>query len=1629
MAQSQMGEFATTGGGMSDFVDGIGTGLATVGRALTMGVSVPLAGVGVAIAKSAIDWESAFADVRKTVNITSGDVEVGFKRISDGLYAMSEAIPVSKEGLAGIAANAGQLGVAEEYILSFTRVMADLEVATNLTGEEAAAMFAQYANITGMDMGQISNLGSVIVELGNNTATTERDIAEMMHRLAGSGSIVGLTDAQIAGLGATLTSLGINAEAGGSAMSRVLSDMDSAVISNGKELKKFASIAGVSSKDFAAAWNADPISALQMFTKGLGAISDAGGDVNKALDEVGLSDVRITDMLKRLMGSGELLTDTVTMANAAWEENSALAAEAAQRYATVESKLTMLKNAVGNVATQFGNVLMPIISKAIDWATKGVKWIAGLDDGTKKLIVTVGGIAAAIGPVLLVGGKLISAFSGVIPLLALIGGGFALVYKHSDRLQAAVKHIKDSIPAWMDGMKSGYTAFTAAMQSGQGVINAAQKGLEAAFGPKVAGNVTRVLSAIQNGFKTAKAHVEAVASGVGAFIGGLIDGEGVAESLKQALAAAFGADVATRAEGVLNRINNAFAFVKTTAINFAQSAQAHFETFRTALSGVASKIAEDYSEGGVLGVLQGLGEMLHDLLQNGADLARRGAEAVREKIAEGLAMAKEWLLPKVQTWLGNLGDAYQTAKSYVVDKLPAVKNAILNGLTAAKETVVSKAQTVMTWLGDAYRSDAVQGFLGNLSGVGSTIMEKISAAKETLITKAGEMLNALGTALGSEEAKAKVTAITSVVTTIAGKITSNLGAWKTTAATLLGDLIGQLTDSGFLETTITGLGGIVTAIADGIGTAASNIVSCASTIITTLIGKFTESGFIEGLFTTAGDVVTSIAGVLGGVATNIVSAATDIGKALIKGISEIDWATVFDTAGTVITNIAGVLGGVATNIVSAATDIGKALIKGISEIDWATIFDTAGTVVTDIGAQITAVSASIYTAAADLAKALVEGIAKVDWASMVDTFGQIATGLLDNLVTAIPTVTASLTSIASSIAEGIAAIDWNGIGDSLGNIAKKLISGILDNLPATIEGVGPLVEKIGDGIVAAVSALGDAASGLISGLVEAILTPANWVKLMQLGDSICEGIAQGILHLGIDAVQLAGNLAIDVLTGIAEGVAGALTNTIVDGARALFGIEVDKELEARVHAMFDKVYTVIDAQGEQMQYSGYALMDALSAPMLTADQLTIAMQAWGVALSEGIDGAFTDAAWLGNNAVVGLFGILADKTLTEGERAKAAAVLIGAGYGDVFKNALYTSEPQVAQAAYDLIDGANTEVQAAVAALGASLPGSIQTGLESGIPILEAAANKVAEVASGAQDKVNTLADAKAVGEEAVGAVAEGQGDTGEVKKASQGVSDTITDTLEPLPGLMEELSKNGVQGMATGTLATQNEVTSAVQTVSDAAVTQALNTMSVQTGQNIGINFVRAISTGAQSMGSTLYNTIRSLGTQGVNAISGIMTEGAGSGIGRAMIQGVINGAGSMGSALNSRMRSLANSAVAAFKAALDMHSPPRVFSDIGEAIPDAVGLGADKNRDAAISSIVALAHDLEDAWNLDLDGGNVTSKPHTSSGVGSDGGGFHFHFYGDMTVRDDSDIDRISRQVYDDVVENMRGEGLVLA
>ena len=383
-----------------------------------------ITGIGIAtgfamskMVKQAISFEDAFIGVKKTVELS----EEEFKKLEKRFKDMAKTIPMTFEELSKIGEIAGQLGVTGvDNLAEFTKTIAAISVTTNMTAEQAATDFARIANVMGVPINEVDRMGSAIVDLGNNFATTEGEIVAMTMRIMGAGKTVGMNTQEVFGMSAALSALGIRSEMGGSAISRAMITIAKSVATGSDELASFAEVSGMSIDEFSAAWKDKPVEALSKVIIGLKGITESGGNTFGILEELDMKSIRITDTMLRLAGSQDGITKAVNMSKTAWEENMALTDEANKRYASMKSQLIILGNRFKILAAELGVILFPMLEKIIGAVTKLTDWFSNLSDGQKKFIVIAGVVATALA--LVIGPLLI-----MLALLPAITAGIAMV--------------------------------------------------------------------------------------------------------------------------------------------------------------------------------------------------------------------------------------------------------------------------------------------------------------------------------------------------------------------------------------------------------------------------------------------------------------------------------------------------------------------------------------------------------------------------------------------------------------------------------------------------------------------------------------------------------------------------------------------------------------------------------------------------------------------------------------------------------------------------------------------------------------------------------------------------------------------------------------------------------------------------------------------------------------------------------------------------------------------------------------------------------------------------------------------------------------------------------------------------
>ena len=403
---------------------------------IMLGATAVFAVFGGVALKSAIDFESAFAGVRKTVEAT----EPQFAALRESLLDMSTTLPATAIEIAGVAEVAGQLGIPQQAIASFTKTMIDLGESTVLNAQESAESLARFVNVMGNTQDEFENIGSTIVDLGNNFATTEDQILNMSQRVSGAAKSVGLTSQDVLALSTALSSVGVAAERGGTAFSRIIFEINSSVEEAGYRLQGFAELAGTTAQEFAETWRTAPAEGIRQVVEGVGRLAAEGGNVSATLDNLKLSGVRVQQSLLSLGGAGQLTANALRTANKAFEENTALATESERRYATAESEIRAFGNTVKKQLIDQGTQALPQLLSIIErhaeslpglfatLADSGIQIIDALANGI-PILESFARLLSAIPADLLVFGSTFALFSkilrGVAPVYVLLRSALA----------------------------------------------------------------------------------------------------------------------------------------------------------------------------------------------------------------------------------------------------------------------------------------------------------------------------------------------------------------------------------------------------------------------------------------------------------------------------------------------------------------------------------------------------------------------------------------------------------------------------------------------------------------------------------------------------------------------------------------------------------------------------------------------------------------------------------------------------------------------------------------------------------------------------------------------------------------------------------------------------------------------------------------------------------------------------------------------------------------------------------------------------------------------------------------------------------------------------------------------------
>ena len=336
----------------------VGRGVGQVGSGLVrLGERAAIAAVGGlgAVVTTAASFEDAFAGVEKTVDATDAqlaDLESTFRQ-------MARTIPVSFEELSAIGEQAGALGIAIDAIDEFTEVAATLGVTTDVSSDQAATSLGVLSNVLKLTADDYERFADVLVQLGNDGASTESAILGIAERAGAGAGLIGIAADETLAWSSAVANLGIETEAGGSALQkffvetlRNLQDDDTLAV--------MAETAGMTGDAFVQAFDKDASGALRTFVGGLGELAEA--ERLAVLEALGFNDIRITRTLLGLAGN----VDEVERAFGNLEKaEGAAQREAEKRFKTTAAQWQVFKNNIRDTAATIGTELLPVVNETL----------------------------------------------------------------------------------------------------------------------------------------------------------------------------------------------------------------------------------------------------------------------------------------------------------------------------------------------------------------------------------------------------------------------------------------------------------------------------------------------------------------------------------------------------------------------------------------------------------------------------------------------------------------------------------------------------------------------------------------------------------------------------------------------------------------------------------------------------------------------------------------------------------------------------------------------------------------------------------------------------------------------------------------------------------------------------------------------------------------------------------------------------------------------------------------------------------------------------------------------------------------------------------------------------------------
>lgn len=390
----------------------VGDNISSAGQKL-LPVTAGVTALGTASVTTAANFESSMSQVQATMGITKDSMS---KVNGQSVNTMDTLSKLAKKMGAETAFSASECAEALNYLAlagydteqmcNTLPTVLNLAAAGDIALADASDMVTDAMSALGMGVDEAETMVDQMAKTASTTNTSVAQLGEGILTIGATAkSIKGGTAELNTALG-ILANNGIKGAEGGTHLRNIILSLQNPTDKAAAQMEAL----GISVYD----------------SEGnMRSMNDILGDLNKSMD--GMTSAEKSNIIGTIFNKTDLSSVNALLANtgSAWDSLQKSITEsggAAQQMAdtqldNLQGQITILKSALEGLAISFGELLMPAIKQIVGWVQKFVDWLNGLSEGTKKTVVTIALLAAALGPVLIVIGKVISAVGTIMTVV------------------------------------------------------------------------------------------------------------------------------------------------------------------------------------------------------------------------------------------------------------------------------------------------------------------------------------------------------------------------------------------------------------------------------------------------------------------------------------------------------------------------------------------------------------------------------------------------------------------------------------------------------------------------------------------------------------------------------------------------------------------------------------------------------------------------------------------------------------------------------------------------------------------------------------------------------------------------------------------------------------------------------------------------------------------------------------------------------------------------------------------------------------------------------------------------------------------------------------------------------------